>query len=92
VTSKVRKNITTMKKALTDVLACPEPRIFLAWEDTEGMRTKVVALPLNEVSRYYFTAIPVEEGKCRAERRSGDTPEDGLGNYASPAWLCSMDG
>ena len=81
-----------MKNALTDVLACPEPRVFLAWEDTEGVRTKVVALPLNKVGWHYFTAVAVEEGKCRAERRSRDTPEDGLGNYASPAWLCSMDG
>jgi hypothetical protein len=55
------------------------------------VRAKVVALRLKEVGWDYFTAVAVEEGKRRAERRGGDTPEDSLRNDASPAWLCSVD-
>jgi hypothetical protein len=87
----VRKKIIIVKESLTDVLACLEPRVLLAWEDTEGVRAEVVALRLKEVCGDYFTAIAVEEGKCRAERRGGDTPENGLRNDASPAWLCFVD-
>lgn len=80
-----------MKRSLTDVLACPEPRVLLAWEDTEGVRAKVVALRLKEVGRNYFTAVAVEESKCSAECRGRDTPEGGLRNDPSPARLCFMD-
>lgn len=76
---------------LTNILACFEPRVLLPWQNTEGMRTKVIALPLNEIGWENVTAVTVEEGKGCAERREGDSPEDCLSNDASPAWLCFMD-
>jgi len=76
---------------LTNILASFEPRVLLPWEDTEGMRTKVVALPLNKIGWEKVTAVAVEESKGCAECREGDSPEGGLGNDASPPWLCLMD-
>jgi hypothetical protein len=76
---------------LTNILARFEPRILLPWKDTEGMRTKVIALPLNEIGWENVTAVAVEEGKCCAERRDGGSPEDSLSNDAAPAWLCFVD-
>ncbi len=55
------------------------------------MRTKVVALPLNKIGWEKVTAVAVEESKGCAECREGDSPEGGLGNDASPPWLCLMD-
>lgn len=76
---------------LTNILAGFEPRVLLPWEDTEGMRTKVITLPLDEIGWENVTAVAIEEGKGCAERREGDSPEDGLSNNASPTWLCFMD-
>ena len=55
------------------------------------MRTKVIALPLNEIRWEYVAAVAVEEGKSRAECREGNSPEDGLSNDTSPARLCFVD-
>lgn len=76
---------------LTNILAGFEPCVLLPWEDTECMRTKVIALPLNETGWEYVTAVAVEEGKGCAECRGGDSPEHGLSNNASPAGLCLVD-
>jgi len=53
--------------------------------------TKVIALSLDEIGWENVTAVPVEEGKCCAERREGDAPEDTLSNNPSPARLCFVD-
>jgi hypothetical protein len=42
------------------------------------MRTKVIALPLNEIGWEKVTAVAVEEGKCCAECGEGYPPEGGL--------------
>lgn len=76
---------------LTNILAGFEPRVLLAWKDAEGMRTEVIALPLNEISWENIAAIAVEEGKGCAECRDGNSPENGLSNDTSPAWLCFVD-
>lgn len=76
---------------LTNILASFEPRILLPWKDTEGMRTKVIALPLNEIGWEKVTAVAVEEGKGSAECREGNPPEGSLSDDASPARLCFMD-
>jgi hypothetical protein len=55
------------------------------------MRTEVIALSLDEIGWENFAAVTIEKGKGCAERREGDTPESGLGNDASPTWLCFMD-
>lgn len=55
------------------------------------MRTKVIALTLNEISWENVAAVAVEEGKGRAECREGNSPEDCLSNDTSPAWLCFVD-
>ena len=72
---------------LTYILASFEPRILLPWKDTEGMRTEVIALTLNEIGWEKVTAVAVEEGKGCAECGEGDSPEGGLSNDSSPAWL-----
>jgi hypothetical protein len=54
--------------------------------------TKVIALRLDEIGRENVAAVAVEEGKCCAERREGDTPEGTLSNNPSPAGLCFVDG
>jgi hypothetical protein len=76
---------------LTNILAGFEPRILLPWEDTEGMRTEVIALPLNEIGWEKFTAVAVEEGKSCAECGKGDSPKGSLSNDTSPAWLRFVD-
>jgi len=76
---------------LTNILAGFEPRILLPWEDTEGMRTKVIALPLNEVGWKEVTAVAVEEGKGCAECGERNSPEGGLSDDTSPAWLRFVD-
>jgi hypothetical protein len=53
--------------------------------------TKVIALRLDEIGWENVTAVPVEEGKCRAERRNGDTPEGSLSVNPPPARLCFVD-
>lgn len=80
------------KETLTNILASFEPRIFLPWEDTEGMRTKVIALTLNDIGWEKITAVAIEEGKGCAECRAGYSPEGGLSNDTSPAWLRFVDG
>ena len=55
------------------------------------MRTKVIALRLNEIGWKDLTAVAVKECKGCAERRGGDTPEDGLSDDSSPAWLRFMN-
>lgn len=76
---------------LTNILASFEPRILLPWEDTEGMRTEVITLPLNEIGWEKVTAVAVEEGKSCAECRKGDPPEGSLSNDTSPTWLRFVD-
>jgi hypothetical protein len=76
---------------LTNILAGFEPRILLPWKDTEGMRTKVIALPLNEIGWEKVAAVAVEEGKGCAECGEGNPPESGLGDDTPPAWLCFVD-
>lgn len=49
-------------------------------------------LRLEDVRRNDLRAVAVEEGKRSAERRSGDTPEDSLGDDSSPAGLRLVDG
>lgn len=55
------------------------------------MRTKVIALPLDEIGWEKVTAVAVEEGKGRAERGEGDPPEGGLSNDTPPARLRFVD-
>jgi len=55
------------------------------------MRTKVIALCLYKIGWENVTAVPVEEGKGCAECRDRYTPEGGLSDDPSPAWLCSVD-
>jgi hypothetical protein len=76
---------------LTNILAGFEPRILLPWENTEGMRTEVIALPLNEIGWEKITAVAVEEGKGCAECGKGGPPKGGLSNDTSPAWLRFVD-
>lgn len=80
-----------MTRVLTDVLSSLESVVLLAGHNTEGVRTKVVALSLQEVGRDDLTTVAVEEGKSSAEGRSRDSPEDGLGDNATPAWLGGVD-
>lgn len=87
----MRKAAYDYNGTLTNILASFEPRVLLPWEDTEGMRAEVIALPLNEIGWENVTAVAVEEGKGCAERRDGDSPEDSLSNDAAPAWLCFVD-
>lgn len=88
---KVRKVVSYYGGTRTNILAGFEPRILLPWEDTEGMCTKVITLPLNEIGWEKVTAVAIEEGKGCAECREGDSPEGGLSNDTSPAWLRFMD-
>ena len=78
-------------ETLTNILASFEPRILLPWKDTEGMRTKVIPLPLNDIGGEKITTVAIEEGEGCAECRAGGSPEGGLSNDTSPAWLCFVD-
>ena len=77
---------------LTDVLAGLKTLILVSRENTEGVSTKVITLSLEEVGRNNFTAVTVEEGKSSAESRSGNTPENGLSDHATPSGLSLCDG
>jgi hypothetical protein len=46
---------------------------------------------LEQVGGNNSTAVPVEESESSAEGRSGDTPEDSLGDDAPPSGLCIVD-
>jgi hypothetical protein len=83
--------VCTRWERLTNIFAGPEPPVLLPWQDTEGMRTKVIPLCLYEIGWENVTAVPVEEGKGCGESGEGDTPEDALSNDPSPAWLCFVD-
>jgi hypothetical protein len=79
------------ERTLTNILAGFEPRILPPWLDTEGVRAKVIALPLNEIGWEKFTAVAVEERKGCAECREGYSPEGSLSNDTPPAWLRFVD-
>lgn len=49
-------------------------------------------LSLQDICGNDFTSVAVKERQSCAERRGGDTPEDSLGDNASPAWLSLVDG
>lgn len=55
------------------------------------MGTEVVTLTLEEVGRDNLAPVAIEEGQGRAERGSGNAPEDSLGNDAPPTGLCLVD-
>jgi hypothetical protein len=76
----------------TDIFAGLESLVFFAWQDLEGVGTKVVTLSLEEVGRDNLAPVTVEEGQCSAEGGCGDTPEDGLCDDTSPAGLSLVDG
>ena len=81
-----------MRGILTDIFARLESCVLLAWENTESVRTEVVALRLQEVSWENFTEITIEEGKGCAECGSRDTPEHCLSAHTSPARLGFVHG
>lgn len=56
------------------------------------MCTKVVTLSLEDVGRDDLAPVAVQEGKSRREGRSGDTPENGLGNDTPPTGLSFVNG
>jgi hypothetical protein len=76
----------------TDVLARLEAVVLLSGHDAEGVGTKVVTLGLEEVGRDDLAAVPIEEGERSAEGRGRDTPENSLGDDATPARLRLVDG
>ena len=49
-------------------------------------------MSLEEVSGDNLAPITIEEGKSSGESGGGDTPEDGLGDDATPAGLRLVDG
>ena len=49
-------------------------------------------MSLEEVSGDNLAPVTIEEGKSSGESGGGDTPEDGLGDDATPAGLCLVDG
>lgn len=87
------RNITTASSPVdVNVFASLELGVLLSGEDTEGVGTEVVTLGLEDVGGDNLAPVAVQEGKGCREGRSGDTPEDGLSDDASPARLSLMDG
>ena len=66
--------------------------VLLSRKDTERVSTKVVTLSLEDVGGDDLAPVTVQEGKGCREGRSGDTPEDCLGDDAPPARLSLVDG
>jgi len=56
------------------------------------MRSEEVTLSLQEVRWQGLGPVAVEEGQRSREGRCRNTPEGGLGDDASPAWLSLVDG
>ena len=60
--------------------------------DAEGVSAKVIPLPLKEVRRQVFAAVPVVEAQGGAEGRHRNAPEGALADDVSPAVLGVVDG
>ena len=57
-----------------------------------NLREQQTHLSLDNISWDNFAPVAVEEGQSSAEGWSWNTPENSLGNDASPARLCVVDG
>jgi hypothetical protein len=100
--------VTITIEIRTDVVLRLESLILFARKDFEGVSSEVVTLgwistkeagngcstnlSLQKIRRKNFTSIAIKESEGCAERRSGDTPENGLRNDASPTRLRFMNG
>ncbi|EEQ40117.1 hypothetical protein CLUG_04245 [Clavispora lusitaniae ATCC 42720] len=85
------RDVTTSTSPVNvDPLVFLQKVILLAWQDLEGMSTKVVSLSLQQVSWQLSRSVTIVEGQSSRESRNWNTVLNSLTDSRSPA-LLSLD-